>query len=704
MIRHQLLKPLLRRLPAASVVLFATTWTLTCSGATAATPDPLQKAAALLRNNQPQEALQGALSLPSDGPRNLLAGEAALRLKRYAEAVRYAAEAERGYPLLADIAASIKADALYGAKQYREAAAAANAAAGTTQNPVLSRRMEKLAADALFASGDLKGALAAYRQFVTRHTLGKDAVEALQQTAVCQEGTGDRAGAVLTYRTVYLQFPSSTAAPKALERLKALEKAGVAQAAVFTPEEQFKRGQLLLANNQPGAAAWVFSSIPQSGISGDLTARIELKSGQAAVRQRHYLLAEQFLKRAVTARSPATRNEARLLLARLEIRQGNTEAALARLLALAAEKGPLADDALLEAALVHKQSGRFADAAQLLQRLTREYPASDLASRAGWELAWGHYQTGNLPAAADAMKRLFADNYYRERALYWLARIQERQNRAGEAERNYRQLMHDFPFGFYAAWYRSRYRVPSGWMPVPPGLPELALPSGSQRVQALAALGMAEKARSELTLIKPKANSRDAVQGYARLQQLAGDQNGAIVTFQQNRPATIERGNLAFWMIGFPRPYAALFSRHSTTNGIPDGLVYALAKAESGFRAEVKSSAGAIGLMQLMPATARLTSGLKGKNFTPQLLIDPEFNIKTGTKHLRDLFNQFHQDTVYTLAAYNAGAGAVNRWRKTFGDLPRDEFVENIPYRETRDYVKKIVADYAVYRALYLMN
>ena len=691
----------IRRLLTTSLGICTLAVTLTCAGAANSSNEQLRKAATLLRSNQNQEALQAALAATADAPRNLVAGEAALRLKRYDEAVRYLADAERGYPLLADIAASLKADALYGQKKYRDAAAAASAAAKLSPTPAVSRRMEKLAADALFAAGDLKAALAAYRQFTARHNLGKDSVDALYQASFCQEQLGDLTQAIQGYRSIHLQHPASSAAPKALEQLKTLEKKGHKEATSFTAEELFQRGLLLLVNNQPNAAAWAFASIPRTNLSDELLARIELKSGQAAIKLRHYSLAEPFLKRAITARNQGVRDEARLLLARVEERQGASDKALARLLALAAERGTLADDALLEAALINKHNGRFSDAAQILQRLIKEFPVSDLKPRAGWELAWGQYLTGNLTAAEESLQRLFKDNVYRERALYWHARTKQKQNKSSEAERSYKQLQNDFPYGFYAAWYRLHTNKPTGWMPLPNGMPEPPFPDGSQRVQELASLGMLEEARTELAAFKQKSTDKSTAAGLSRLQQLAGDLHGSIMTFHQNRPATIERSNLAFWALGYPRPYAEQFNRHSTTHELSEALVLSLAKAESSFRADVKSHAGAIGLMQMMPATARMTAGSKGKKFNPLWLTDPEYNIRLGTKHLRELLNQYHQDTVYTLAAYNAGAGAVNRWRKAFGDLPRDEFVENIPYQETRDYVKKIVGYMVVYRSLY---
>lgn len=690
------------RLLAATLAVISITVTLTCAGSAPSTNEQLRKAAQLLIDKRNQEALQAALAAPADGPRNLLAGEAALRLKQYDEALRYLAAAEQGYPLLADIAAGLQADALFAAKRFREAASTAVHAAQRTPHPALRRRMEKLGADALFEAGDLKGALAAYRQFSSRHSLGRDHIDSLFQAAHCQELLGDTTAAIQGYRTIHLRYPAAPAAPKALEQLKALEKRGIAQqATAFSAEEQLQRGELLLANNRASDAAWAFAGIARTGLTDELLARIELKSGLAAIKQRNYTLAEQFLKRAASSRIPAVRDEARLALARVEERLGQTETALARLLALAAERGPLADDALLAAGLLQKHGGRFNDAAVLLQRLVTEHPSSDLASRAGWELAWGQYLAGHLDAAEEAMNRLFKDATYRERALYWHARINERQNRVGIAAKDYQKLLQEFPFGFYAAWYRSRTSLRTSWPSLPTALVEPPLPEGSQRIQALARLGMLEEARSELAGFRPARQDTQTVAGVARLQQLAGDLHGSIVTFHQNRPAGIEQGNLAFWAIGFPRPYTELFSRYSAAHRVSDALVLSLAKAESSFRADVKSHAGAIGLMQLMPATARMTAGGKGKPFNPLTLVNPEFNIRLGTKHLRELLDQYQENMVYTLAAYNAGAGAVKRWRNAFGQLPQDEFIENIPYQETRDYVKKIISYLPVYRALY---
>lgn len=687
------------RLRPALPLILASFLLLLCGGATASNDQQLQQAAQQLRNRQYQQALQSIQTATASGRRSLMAGVAYLRLDKPEEALPHLADAERGYPLLADHAASLRAKTLFQLKQYREAADAATRAAKLSRVASLTRQMEKLAADALFESGDLKAALAAYLQFNSRYTLGRDSVDARYQAALCRERLGDLPAALSEYRTIWLLHPASPQADNAFQTMKQHEPTG---GTAFSPEELYQRATLLLVASRANDAAWALAAIPRINLPDDLLARIELKSGQTAIKQRKFTLAEKFLTRAAGARNTAIRDEGRLALARVEERNNQSERALARLLSLASEKGPLADDALLEAGFVQKHAGRFSEATLLFERLSRDFPGSDLGNRATWEAAWSRYLAGDLVVAAEAFRRLQTDTTYRERSLYWYARTLKRQNKSQEAETTLKNLLNEYPFGFYAAWHRNHQKLATGWEPLPPHLPEPPLPAGSDRILALIACGLMEDARAEVSLLKGNGSNKSLAPGLARLQQLADDPHGAIVTFHQNRPERWERGSLPFWALGYPRPYAEQFMKYAGANRLSEGLVLALAKAESSFRPEVKSPVGAIGLMQLMPATAQMTAGYKGKKpYNPLWLVDPEYNIKLGTKHLRDLLDQYHQDQIYTLAAYNAGAGAVNRWRKAFGNLERDEFIESIPYQETREYVKKIVAHITIYRSLY---
>jgi soluble lytic murein transglycosylase len=212
---------------------------------------------------------------------------------------------------------------------------------------------------------------------------------------------------------------------------------------------------------------------------------------------------------------------------------------------------------------------------------------------------------------------------------------------------------------------------------------------------------MLEEARVEMAAARKKNGDKKAqFPVLARVFLEMRDYGSAISLFMQNRPVAWEVGTLPLWTAGYPRAYSELVSQNAALNGLSEGLVYALIRAESGFAPAIKSSAGAIGLMQMMPATAKLTAHEKG-DFNPQRLTVPEFNIRLGTKHLNDLMRGYNGDVIYTAAAYNAGSGALERWKKSFKGLNKDEFIESIPYQETRDYVKKVYASAATYRQLY---
>jgi soluble lytic murein transglycosylase len=108
--------------------------------------------------------------------------------------------------------------------------------------------------------------------------------------------------------------------------------------------------------------------------------------------------------------------------------------------------------------------------------------------------------------------------------------------------------------------------------------------------------------------------------------------------------------------------------------------------------------------MQLMPATAAMVEGAGRKSLPVERLKEPELNITFGTRHMKDLLSEYNGNLIAVIASYNAGGNTVNRWLKSFGTLPQDEFTEQIPYGETRDYVKKVIATTAVYSRLYGFN
>ena len=125
-------------------------------------------------------------------------------------------------------------------------------------------------------------------------------------------------------------------------------------------------------------------------------------------------------------------------------------------------------------------------------------------------------------------------------------------------------------------------------------------------------------------------------------------------------------------------------------------------RQESVFNPDALSSAGARGLMQIMPATAEeLVAQLRLPALTLEQLHDPTVSITLGTQYLASLLQRYHGNMVLALAAYNAGPGRVSRWREQWPDLPMDEFIEIIPIEETRFYVKYVLRNLMLYERLY---
>lgn len=152
----------------------------------------------------------------------------------------------------------------------------------------------------------------------------------------------------------------------------------------------------------------------------------------------------------------------------------------------------------------------------------------------------------------------------------------------------------------------------------------------------------------------------------------------------------------------YPIKYEEYVEKYASQNGLDKYMVYAIIKTESNFKADVKSESNAIGLMQLLESTAvERANYIDEKNVTEEELYEPETNIKLGTDYYAYLLNHYAGNNVLALVAYNAGMGNVDTWVKE-GVIEADgSDIENIPYRETNNYVRKILRDYKMYIKLY---
>ena len=210
------------------------------------------------------------------------------------------------------------------------------------------------------------------------------------------------------------------------------------------------------------------------------------------------------------------------------------------------------------------------------------------------------------------------------------------------------------------------------------------------RAKELIEIGHLQRAHKEWQFAVNKLDQ----QGLMALARVANDwgwHNRAIRTI-------IDANHWNDLSIRFPMPYEKSFGKAASTVKLPSSWLFAIARQESAFSEKAKSSAGARGLMQLMPATAKQTARKIGLKSRGNSLYDPEFNIKLGSSYLSMMHDRFKKNRALATAAYNAGPHRVDRWIKSAVALPIDAWIETIPYDETRRYVKNVLAFDAIYQ------
>jgi soluble lytic murein transglycosylase len=218
-------------------------------------------------------------------------------------------------------------------------------------------------------------------------------------------------------------------------------------------------------------------------------------------------------------------------------------------------------------------------------------------------------------------------------------------------------------------------------------------------------LGFNPWAVNELREIERRTTNRDYLHSLMSEYQKAGDyfRSATIAdnVFETERVQAGIAGNRTLWSNAFPQAFARYVISDSKKFGVSSSLIWSIMRGESGYREDIHSSAGAMGLMQLIPPTAKKIAKGDVDDFDSSMLLTADTNIILGTKYLHRLDVVMKQNLPLIIASYNAGPHHVLGWLKDFGDLEFDEFIEHIPYLETRNYVKKVMRNYFVYESLY---
>lgn len=353
--------------------------------------------------------------------------------------------------------------------------------------------------------------------------------------------------------------------------------------------------------------------------------------------------------------------------------------------------------------------------------LAARFPQHKNASAAHWRAGWLDYRQGLYDDAGrmfDEQIRLFPSATETAAALYWRARLDETQeHKPAAAVARYRAILRAYQHYFYAQMARQRLAALGNLQPVDdpavdgfkaPEVPPLddSFPEDSEhlaRARLLANAGLNEYIPREIAA-DPDSGSWSAL-AEAQIYASYGETFRAMRSLKRALPyaasAPIQSIPFVYWRILFPEPYWDTIKAESAKNNLDPYLVASLIRQESEFNPSVVSYANAWGLMQLLPAVGKAMAREEGlTHFETYQLLDPETNIRLGTRYLHHMLDHFGGVQEYALAAYNAGDNRVADWQAAGPYSGIDEFVESIPFAQTRDYVQSILRNIETYHAI----
>jgi soluble lytic murein transglycosylase len=370
------------------------------------------------------------------------------------------------------------------------------------------------------------------------------------------------------------------------------------------------------------------------------------------------------------------------------------------------------DYAHFASARIYESLGRAEEALEIYRDFPKKFPGSPLREEARWRLAWIHYLRGNHRRARAAFTALAQDKAgerYKAAALYWQARSAEKMGQAEEAKRIYLRILNGEDESYYTApaaraLEKMGHAVEQTKAENSKPLPEAAALLGPERsfhlsrAQELARISLSHLAVGELDEIKmPGSDDLPLrlmlIREYAR--NNAYSRSVALASQIPHPSDDLKRHR-------YPLAYWELIRKIAKERNLDPYLVVALIRQESLFDPKALSPASAFGLMQLLPSTAaRAAAQLGLPRSRPEKLFEPDLNLALGTHYLKELLQRYSNDAVKAIAAYNAGENAVARWEKQLPAEDEEEFIERIPYGETRLYVKLVLRNHRIYQRLY---
>ena len=676
---------------------------------------------------------------PDDPPppasvRTLATAVARVADGRYAEALPQLAQPRLADSPVSGYAAYYSGRALLGLGRPAEAR---NTLEGLRARPLegaLTELVPQALAEALAAAGEPGRAAAVYEDALARQPREPEAL--LERLAAAATAAGDTARADAALTRLYFEFPVSEAAGRAADRVNALRATLTPERAADWAKLDLARAEGLFSARRYADAREAYLAIaPGRGTEREL---VELRLAETDYFLRRHRDALVRLEPLLGGGSRRAEAEFYYLSALRGLRRHDEFVLRARRLAEDAAGTYWGQEALNTLATHYIVENDDAAAADVFRLIVERFPGGRHFERAAWKLGWWHYKNGELGVAASVFERAAvaqprAD--FRPAWLYWSARAREQLSDAAGARAGYELVAHDYRHSYYgrlaaerlerheAAGRPAQARAPrrpreaadaqgaggrrlTARAPAQAGAGSAGLPPTHALIRQLIAVGLYDDALNELLFAQRAWGSSPRLEAtLAYVHNRLGDYRRGIILMKRAYPQYLAADGdqlpLPLRQVIFPLAYWDLIRRHAGAHELDEYLVAALVAQESSFQPDVRSSANAYGLMQIVPSTGRRLARAEGiRRFRTSMLTDPRINVRLGTRYLAGLLARFGADH-FALASYNAGESRIVRWRAERPGVARDEFIDDIPFPETQNYVKKILGTVDDYRQVY---
>jgi len=554
------------------------------------------------------------------------------------------------------------------------------------------------------------------------------------------EEAGEREKASSALRNVYFNLPNSSDADAAGAELRKLGISG------SVAERRTRADLLFKAKHYADAAHDSRELVTETGPAS--RPEIQLALAGALEKSGSSREARQILT-AMGAQTGDAEAERLYLLSETQ-RSTSDEEAVQRTLNELRQFGPASpwlEQALLSAGNMYLLQRDYDRAIEYFRELEQRFPKGGHASSAHWKAAWLTFRQLRIEEARQEFEQqiaLYPDSAEVPNALYWRARLAEEEGNPAMARAFYQKLSDRFHNYYYAELGRQRLQSLPGArdasqkgsspketpateaslkvdlvryalldhippLPTTETIKVTGPPDDNLRVERARLLsngGLADMAVRELQAAASQEGGTWAPPEMARVYQDIGRYDRGIEIMKHTTPNYFAVGipelPRPYWEALFPKAYWTDLHKYSVQNGLDPYLVASLIRQESEFNTVALSRANAVGLMQLLPKTGKtVAKQVKLRGYSAPQLFTPAVNLQLGTRYFKDMVDRYNGQYEYALAAYNAGTDRVGEWLGQGHYRDPQEFVESIPFTETREYVQAILRNATMYRQLY---